>query len=105
MKKYSLTILLTVAACLSLPVASFAASITGSTALNGVAFAPSKSVTINTKSAPTAYAVTAIHAQGTEMYGALSSDTKIYYKTVAAGTAGADPTSETALGNELTLTK
>jgi hypothetical protein len=64
---------------------SFAAtSIAGATSLGAnVAFAPSKSVTVMALSNATNYAATSGHLQGTEYYGVLSSDTSVYFTTVA----------------------
>ena len=105
MKKYYLSIL-TVAACLALPMTTIAGTIGAATSLGNVAFAPSKSVTISAASATgVAWSAAALHAQGTEQYGMLSSDTKIYYKVVAAGTAIENPANETTLAGGMTLVK
>ena len=107
MKKYSLTLLLAAAGCLAVPMTSFAAtSIGAATSLGGnVAFAPSKSVNLQVSATTTDYAAISGHAQGTEQYGVLSSNTSVFFATVAVGTAVPAPTSATVLGNSLTDTK
>lgn len=93
MKKYSLSLLLAATGCLAVPMTSFAAtSIAGATSLGGnVAFAPSKSVTVMATSTATNFAATSGHLQGTEYYGVLSSNTSVFFTSVAdpAGTASA----------------
>lgn len=99
MKKYSLSLLLAAAGCLAVPVTSFAAtSIATATSLGGsVAFAPSKSVTLSVIATTTDYAAISLHAQGTEEYGVLSSNTNVFFEPVAAGATIDTPASATEL--------
>lgn len=101
MNKYSLTLLLAIAGCFMVPMTSSAATaIAAATSLSGsVAFAPSKSVTLEVISTSTDYAATSGHMQGTEYYGALSSSTSIFVKkdVTPAGTAAALATALSSL--------
>jgi len=97
MKKYYLSIL-AVACCLALPMTSLAATpLSAATSIGGtVAFAPSKSVSLNVTANDVAFCATALHAQGTEAYGLLSSDTKIYFSTITPAANQVAPTTSAA---------